>query len=771
MLTICKSYFLMSKPASSFQSSARPYPCYISIIACSRTYYLNRSSREARATVLQADRNRGVFPDMLVHFAVHRDDLFTALQRLVDASLGGPEYENPSNSLVLTKWKVDPPRKTLRALLKVESLVHVISQNSIDVFRTLFERHLPTQLVLRPSPIKPLGCDFVFVDCMNNQRYCIQHKFISTPDKAALVRYFSKLWHFLIFQNESSLTIFARPDVQITRASQINNVKQLTVDLESVSAAKGLQAFIKLHSGNVQLALSKFILRPVGGSNDDREEGQAQGNEGVPRGNLEKLQELASLFCDKFNDICYHLGELFCDLLGAHPLGGALIILKDWSDGDRQSWATNRQLETCPSPLLNKAGSPLPDCIVVRFQPHEEDASFVDSAMMFEAGVHRSTHVPVCSSRAFVYVAPAGGFQNNARGENFAVPDKFAVLPSTQCSWQDQLGACKICDGDGNTKERNWTYKQPTIDVREEKSNRRSLMSANFVADATRTIETYSFRDGSIHQYFLDLFKQGMCVMSVNSVLQSTWKHGAQRLVYEPTAQDRFFRRILRTKTPTKKYPSPGTLQAAIEEKQKSLGTTAVAAAKALMADENWGITLRDHIRDFNSEFDEDIHCDHCQHADNCRFFRPEIWSPLMHENICIQCKKQNSKDICTFNKVSPKVHKQVRRIVGFRRHVPCNLCWRNRLGCDNEESCANCTRNGDTCLREMCDAYDEQFNQSFCTLVTCDHLHIDDGYTNATEQPRTVDGCDMRALELQLANSSGQRAANKSRRPATANK
>jgi hypothetical protein len=187
----------------------------------------------------------------------------------------------------------------------------------------------------------------------------------------------------------------------------------------------------------------------------------------------------------------------------------------------------------------------------------------------------------------------------------------------------------------------------------------------------------------------------------------------------------------------------PTELQDAITERAKQVMNdtgyrlrTAINLARADLIDlPVYGISFKNQLSRLGFTTSLDVHCDHCEDGETCRFFRPECCNKFS-ASTCNRCFRTNKH--CTINHLPPSVKTELRRFEYFRRVVPCHQCWELKRDCDaRKDVCGPCKGEGsNVCIREMCVLFDEPAE---ACKVDCDRAHIDDGYQNVTEYPRDV--------------------------------
>jgi hypothetical protein len=156
-----------------------------------------------------------------------------------------------------------------------------------------------------------------------------------------------------------------------------------------------------------------------------------------------------------------------------------------------------------------------------------------------------SFEVPVCTAQGFTYIAMTGGLP--VSGEPPCLSE-LILLSSDHTTMRRDSDECPVCSN--VSQERDWNFVRQSIVAEDlesilklsSKSGRQiSLSQAPFLGPTARPESNiYSFGDGSVHDYFSDLFIQGSAehvatVCGPTGLLQAQWNHGDSRQ-YQPVS-------------------------------------------------------------------------------------------------------------------------------------------------------------------------------------------------------------------------------------------
>jgi hypothetical protein len=175
-----------------------------------------------------------------------------------------------------------------------------------------------------------------------------------------------------------------------------------------------------------------------------------------------------------------------------------------------------------------------------------------------------------------------------------------------------------------------------------------------------------------------------------------------------------------------------------------------------LIADDKWGISLKDLVSEFSFPSHPKLCCDHCPDDVSCRFLRPQ-YAHTMKFAKCGLCIENDR--VCVFDELPGNLEHRLRMHEAFRRNVPCHHCWEDGEECDNSlDACRRCKEAGRVCKREKCNAFMDPVHDS--CQSHCDRVHCEDGYTNITSIPRSRDGYNVTRLRNIIAKSPEDRIA-----------
>jgi hypothetical protein len=480
------------------------------------------------------------YPPVLALFAVHRDLVPTAIDNLLNCMLNQVPYLNPSNLNEFHGWSIFEDHGA-QQLLETKEHHHSRSVSAVQTFRQFLNTKLQGRFEVIHNPFQPLICDFILRDVMSGDFFFIEHKSSQDQYRNIKPEYGDPKynWHFLFFQVQDDLYIYHRGSRTEAPLKTIKSKHYSHVNFQSPNAgiefasaieSKGREAKnemrkkwrdFKIYDDSINekqpgdVDLLGFLSKETSRADPDRRQ--------PPHGSI--AQCFTMLFCNAFNVQCWQLGRLVCLALVGNPCGDAVIVNHVWTSEERDMFEADRKL---PISLVSSNGEPSPPCVVVRFLPHHM-LSRVNSAQAFEPGRRLVAEIPACVSQSFVYIASTGGVPSP--NTEFQLPNSFVLLPSGSTNWVELGENCGSCDEQNG--QRQWKYLQRYSNLGNAHVGCSMIDAPYLNRDINALEHIYNFKDGSVHDYFVDLLLDYDSdyitrIFGPSGILQKQWNHGAK---------------------------------------------------------------------------------------------------------------------------------------------------------------------------------------------------------------------------------------------------